>query len=287
MNTIIVLDLDGVLAVRDIAYDTFAKHGLGEEFSKVSEAIAEAVKRGGEFDNKRAYAAQTVEYMVKKYPGKIHINDIKEVAKKTRLMRGAKRLIQLLKKYPDVDIYIVSAAYRPGAEIIAEKLGIPSEKVIATELDIDDEGKVIGVRGNAIGGIHKARAIEEISKITGIPIQNFVAIGDSITDRGMIKRVHERGGLAIAFNANKDLIEGNPDLIVAGKRLDHLHGIIKAFVEKGKGAAIKKALRSFFRYRLSPKGFYFVIPASKSVKRAMKVSQRTRKKVREKYAKLR
>jgi energy-converting hydrogenase A subunit R len=53
------------------------------------------------------------------------------------------------------------------------------------------------------GGKRKELAIEDISKRTGIPISNMIAIGDSITDINMLQRLKDEGGVAVSFNGNR------------------------------------------------------------------------------------
>jgi len=53
------------------------------------------------------------------------------------------------------------------------------------------------------GGKRKEFAVEEISEKTGVHISEMIALGDSITDIDMLKRLNEEGGLAITFNGNR------------------------------------------------------------------------------------
>ncbi len=53
------------------------------------------------------------------------------------------------------------------------------------------------------GGKRKELAVETISDQTHIPISEFVALGDSITDINMLQRLKDEGGIAISFNGNR------------------------------------------------------------------------------------
>ncbi len=53
------------------------------------------------------------------------------------------------------------------------------------------------------GGKRKELAIEDISKRTGVPISNMIALGDSITDINMLQRLKEEKGISVSFNGNK------------------------------------------------------------------------------------
>ena len=53
------------------------------------------------------------------------------------------------------------------------------------------------------GGKRKELAVEEISEKTRVPISEMIALGDSITDIDMLKRLNEESGIAITFNGNR------------------------------------------------------------------------------------
>ncbi|MBY9021697.1 MAG: HAD hydrolase family protein, partial [Candidatus Lokiarchaeota archaeon] len=53
------------------------------------------------------------------------------------------------------------------------------------------------------GGKRKELAIEDISKRTGVPISNMIALGDSITDINMLQRLKDEEGIAVSFNGNR------------------------------------------------------------------------------------
>ena len=53
------------------------------------------------------------------------------------------------------------------------------------------------------GGKRKELAVEEISEKTKVPISEMIALGDSITDIDMLRRLNEESGLAITFNGNR------------------------------------------------------------------------------------
>jgi energy-converting hydrogenase A subunit R len=57
------------------------------------------------------------------------------------------------------------------------------------------------------GGKRKELAVEEISKRTGIPISEMIALGDSITDINMLQRLRDESGIAVSFNGNRFSIE--------------------------------------------------------------------------------
>lgn len=53
------------------------------------------------------------------------------------------------------------------------------------------------------GGHRKEAAVVEISEKLAVPISEMIATGDSITDKDMLRRLSEEGGIAISFNGNQ------------------------------------------------------------------------------------
>ena len=149
-----------------------------------------------------------------------------KLASEASLMRGSKSLIADLKKNKNVkDIFIISTTYKPAADVIAKRLGIPKKNVFATNLHIE-KGRVAFTHVHACGGIHKAAVVDRISTLTKTPLNQMVAVGDSITDIGMMEKVIKGGGLGIAFNANNDLLKRKPNVIYAGRSLRPAYGLV-------------------------------------------------------------
>ena len=288
---VILLDLDGVLATRDIAFDLFKSKGWGTKFEAASNEIADAVNAGKNFNGQKAYAGQTVEHVMRKaIEAGVQINEaeIKKIAEEARLMPGSKRLIRLLNSNPNVkDVFVISTTYKAGADVIAKRLGISPKKVFATELKTDTSRTVVGTRGPACGGIHKASTVKEISTRTGTPLGRMVAVGDSITDIGMMIKVIGKGGLGIAFNAHQDLILRKPNVIYAGRSLRPAYGLIKAFALEGH-AGVKRIVERNIRMRrligvpMSLIGRPFLFRPGKKDKKTRAKSAKYRAKVRSK-----
>ncbi len=53
------------------------------------------------------------------------------------------------------------------------------------------------------GGRRKEKAMLEIAEKHGYPLNQLIAVGDSITDINMLKRVRDEGGVAVSFNGNQ------------------------------------------------------------------------------------
>ncbi|HIE31405.1 MAG TPA: hypothetical protein EYP67_03370 [Methanosarcinales archaeon] len=54
-----------------------------------------------------------------------------------------------------------------------------------------------------VGGARKVKALEEIAASHNMTPGDLVAVGDSITDFAMLRRVRDAGGVAIVFNGNE------------------------------------------------------------------------------------
>ncbi|MGQ4875235.1 MAG: HAD hydrolase family protein [Promethearchaeia archaeon] len=78
------------------------------------------------------------------------------------------------------------------------------------------------------GGKRKELAIEDISKRTGVPISEMIAIGDSITDINMLQRLKDEGGIAVSFNGNRFTIKRATVAITTPNNL----GILPIFYSK-------------------------------------------------------
>jgi len=289
-NLVILFDLDGVLATRDIAFDLFKNHGWGQRYREASSSIADAVNSGKSFSGQKPYAGLTVKYVMDqalKAKVKITEAEIRKLAMDARLMRGSKRLIDSLKKNKNVkDIFIISTTYKPAADVIGKRLGIPKGNIYATDLIIS-KGRVTSTLATACGGFHKAHMVKVISRRSKAPMSRMVAIGDSITDIKMMECVINGGGLGIAFNANHDLLKRKLNVIFAGRSLKPVLGLIKAFSLHGhKG--VKKIVDRNIKMRravgipMSFVGRPFLFRPGKNEKKAGEKSQQWRARIRSK-----
>ncbi len=286
----VLFDLDGVLATRDIAFDLFKAHGWDQRFKGLSSDIADAVNAGKDFNGQKAYAGQTVKFVMDKalrFGTKISEAEIRKLASEAKLMRGSKSLIASLKANKNVkDIFIISTTYKPAADVIAKRLGIPEANVFATNLKVEN-GQIVGTRGVACGGIHKAAVVDKISTATKTPLSRMAVVGDSITDIGMMERVIKGGGLGIAFNANNDLLKRNPTVIYAGRSLRPALGLINAF-SLGGHSGVKKIVDRNIKMRraigipMSMVGRPFLFRPGVRVAKAAKKSALFRARVRSK-----
>jgi phosphoserine phosphatase len=251
---ILVTDADGVLLQTDIASDFFEKYGLKKEFDRASSSIAQQVRHGGQWEGRKAYGAQTLEYMLRRYTLEIEsklkegkskpITALREIGEGSKEFPGAKKFLEAVRKNPKIGkLYVLSASYKPALDAFMDKMGVKTDGVIATEVREVGEGGLLTV-GPARGGVYKADELRRISRRTGVPLNKFIYVGDSITDREALQAVGKAGGLAIGFNPTKDTMKV-ADFIVGVPQLSDLDLIVKEFVEKG--SVKKMRLDEFYR----------------------------------------
>ena len=97
------------------------------------------------------------------------------------------------------DVIIVSASGTEVVEPIGLLLG--ADGVVATELEISDEGKFTGQIHRYVFGEEKARAIRTLAEERGYDLDECYAYSDSVTDVAMLDVV----GRAFAVNPDKEL----------------------------------------------------------------------------------
>ena len=78
------------------------------------------------------------------------------------------------------------------------------------------------------GGHRKEAAVAEISEKMSVPISEMIATGDSITDKDMLRRLNEEGGIAISFNGNQYSIP-HANIAVTSP---NLMGVLAIFMNK-------------------------------------------------------
>ncbi|MHA1359813.1 MAG: hypothetical protein ACTSRC_16990 [Candidatus Helarchaeota archaeon] len=78
------------------------------------------------------------------------------------------------------------------------------------------------------GGHRKEAAIVEISEKLAFPIAEMIATGDSITDKDMLRRLNDEGGIAISFNGNQYSIPHANIAVTA----PNLMGVMPIFLNK-------------------------------------------------------
>ncbi|MFH1774339.1 MAG: HAD family hydrolase [Methanobacteriota archaeon] len=93
-----------------------------------------------------------------------------------------------------------------------------------------------------VGGQRKVEAMQRFVESEGADFREVVAVGDSITDYKMLKKVKESAGLAIVFNGNEFAVP-YASVGVASTTLRSILPITSAFLKGGKDNAVEAARR--------------------------------------------
>lgn len=137
---------------------------------------------------------------------------LKDVAVNLPITKGARRLIDTLKKY-GFKTAILSGGFTYFGHFLQKELGI--DYVYANQLEIKD-GKLTGnYIGEIVDGNKKAEYLKEIAQREGIDILQTIAIGDGANDLPMLNLA----GLGIAFHA-KPKVKYNAQSAISSVGLD-------------------------------------------------------------------
>ena len=98
-------------------------------------------------------------------------------------------------------VYIVSASPEEIVEPLAEYLGV--DGAIATQAEVDDEGRYTGGMHRYAYGPLKAEAMEALAAAEGIDLAESYAYSDSFTDAPMLEVV----GHPVAVNPDRPLLK--------------------------------------------------------------------------------
>lgn len=93
---------------------------------------------------------------------------------------------------------------------------------------------------NPIGGVEKARALEDSLRRTGISPEDALYVGDSITDVQAFQWIRQNGGLAISFNGNRYALRSAEIACIADNTLV-MALLADVFSIHGKAAVIELA----------------------------------------------
>jgi energy-converting hydrogenase A subunit R len=119
-----------------------------------------------------------------------------------------------------------------------------SEKDQATVVDMDEvfwdllpEMSVYSIveEVSAVGGPEKATSIGKAARHEGVPMDQVIYVGDSITDVEAFRTVRREGGLAVSFNGNRWAVE-EADLALVCPRAEPMLPLATAFMEGGREA---------------------------------------------------
>jgi phosphoserine phosphatase len=147
------------------------------------------------------------------WPSKIRISQIEKILSKVKLVPGVRETIKNLRSKGYQKIGVVSA----GLDILANKIGheLSLDYIIANGLKVDKQGFLTGEGICRVELLKKDKVLIDLAEKIGVPLSEFIAIGDSKYDISMLKIV----GFAIAFNPKDEEIKKVADVIVEGNDL--------------------------------------------------------------------
>ncbi|MFX0087167.1 MAG: HAD-IB family phosphatase [Candidatus Hodarchaeota archaeon] len=144
--------------------------------------------------------------------GKCHIDTINRIFDSVPLMTGAKQTVFELRNR-GYKRAILSA----GISLLADKVNrkLKFDYVCANKLCIDENGFLTGEGVVMVELLSKEAALNELIEFIDISADQCIAIGDSVFDIPVFKKV----GLSIAFNTSNNSVKQAADKIIEIKDL--------------------------------------------------------------------
>ncbi len=90
-----------------------------------------------------------------------------------------------------------------------------------------------------VGGPEKAASIRRAAELEGVPMDQVMYVGDSITDVDAFRTVRREGGLVVSFNGNRWAVE-EADLAIVSPRADPVLPLATAFMEGGRDSVVSR-----------------------------------------------
>ncbi len=136
-----------------------------------------------------------------------------------------------------------------------------------------------------VGGRRKVAALNRFADKYDQPLSNWVVVGDSITDFRMLQAVEEKGGLAIAFNANEHALPYST-MSLASTSLSDLEEVLEVW-QTGQRSKVEKIVKEKEQIGgEGDRGYFHWLSGRKDIDEVIKVHKRIRRLVREEAGKL-
>lgn len=198
---LVCFDMDSTLIQAEVIDKLAELAGVGDEVKAITESAMH-----GDIDFNESFISR-----MKLLKG-LSEEVLHDVAVNLPITKGAKRLIDTLKKY-GFKTAILSGGFTYFGNYLQQELGI--DYVYANELEIKD-GKLTGnYLGDIVDGNKKAEYLKAIALKEGIDINQTIAIGDGANDLPMLNLA----GLGIAFHA-KPTVKNNAQSAISSIGLD-------------------------------------------------------------------
>ena len=175
--------------------------GVGDEVKAITESAMQ-----GEIDFNESFIQR-----MKLLKG-LSEDVLHDVAINLPITKGARRLIDTLKKY-GFKTAILSGGFTYFGHYLQKELGM--DYVYANQLEIKDGVLTGGYLGDIVDGNKKAEYLKEIAQKEGIDISQTIAVGDGANDLPMLNLA----GLGIAFHA-KPKVKNNAQSAISSIGLD-------------------------------------------------------------------
>ncbi len=213
---LVLIDVDSTLIEQEVIELLAARAGEGEAVKKITDLAMR-----GEIDFEKSLQERVA--LLKGLPASI----IEEVRSQITLTPGARTLIRTLQRLGHI-VAVVSGGFIEVIGPLLTELGIALYRTNSLEI-ID--GKLTGkTQGPIIDRAAKAVALFEFAELSGVALEQTIAIGDGANDLDMITAA----GLGVAFNA-KPAVRAAADSALSQPYLDsvlYLMGIAREDIEE-------------------------------------------------------
>ncbi|AXO79016.1 phosphoserine phosphatase SerB [Olleya aquimaris] len=198
---LVCFDMDSTLIQAEVIDKLAELAGVGDQVKAITESAMQ-----GEIDFNESFKQR-----MKLLKG-LSEEVLHEVAVNLPITKGARRLIDTLKKY-GFKTAILSGGFTYFGHYLQKELGM--DYVYANQLEIKDGKLTGGYLGEIVDGNKKAEYLKEIAIKEGIDISQTIAVGDGANDLPMLNLA----GLGIAFHA-KPKVKNNAQSAISSIGLD-------------------------------------------------------------------
>jgi energy-converting hydrogenase A subunit R len=136
-----------------------------------------------------------------------------------------------------------------------------------------------------VGGQKKVNALIKFSEREKVPLSNFAAVGDSITDFKMLQTVNEKYGLAIAFNGNEFVLP-YATIGLASLNIFDLSPVLDIWQDKGRDGVRNWINNNRSDSKDSNRNNFKWLSGEKDIAEYLQIHKKMRKLAREDAAKL-